>query len=113
MDFKEYQRLAQRTEKTLPLPQALQHGMLGIITEAGELGDTIKKSVIYEKPLDFNNVEEEIGDLLWYIAVVANACGINLEDCAVKNIEKLWKRYPEKYTNEHAGYRLDKTFQKG
>jgi NTP pyrophosphatase (non-canonical NTP hydrolase) len=119
MKFSLYQQLAKRTEKPLDLPGSLQHGMLGIVTEAGEMGDTIKRVVIYGAALDEpvekdggktrrENVREEIGDLLWYIAVIANNLGINLDEAAEENIAKLQKRYPEKYSDTDAMARADK-----
>lgn len=104
----EYQELASRTEKPLAFPDRLNHGMLGIITEAGELGDAIKKFTIYDKPLDISNIHEEVGDLFWYIAVICNTCNISMEEAIADNIAKLQKRYPEKYTNEAALARADK-----
>lgn len=103
-----YQQLAEKTEKQMDLPGRLQHGMLGIITEAGELGDTVKKHVIYGQELDVANLQEEIGDILWYLAVIANATGINLSRAASDNIAKLQKRYPEAYSDAAAAARLDK-----
>lgn len=95
MTFDEYQDLSAKTERPLPwVDERLQHGMLGIITEAGELGDVVKKHVIYDKPLDRDNIEEEIGDLLWYVACLARAAGASLDKAAVRNLEKLRRRYP-------------------
>lgn len=108
MEFLEYQKLAARTEKQLPLAGRLQHGMLGIITEAGELGDTIKKHVIYGKTLDLANIDEELGDLMWYMAVIANAVGSDFERIAIENIAKLRARYPADYSDVDALERKDK-----
>ena len=109
MKFSEYQKLAQRTEKPLDLKDALMHGMIGAFTEAGELGDAVKKHVFYNKELDFQNVREEIGDLMWYLAVIANNLGMDMDEIAAENIDKLKIRYPEKYSNEAAVIRADKT----
>jgi hypothetical protein len=46
--------------------------------------------------------------LLWYIAVVANNLGIDLDSVAYENIAKLQARYPEKYTDQDAIERKDK-----
>ncbi len=74
----EYMPLAQRTEKQLPLLAALRHSGLGMITEIGELADSIKKHVIYEKQLDCENVVEEVGDTFWYVAVALNNLEIRI-----------------------------------
>lgn len=119
ISMEDYQDLAHRTEK---MPQVnergmveitveqyrLIHAMLGIASEAGEIADAIKKHVIYAKPLDTDNLAEELGDLMWYIAIPPNTIARSLGTVADQNIGKLKKRYPEKYTDELATARLDK-----
>lgn len=110
----EYQEAALRSESTVAklfiseqLTRAL-HSVIGISTESGELSDTVKKALFYRQGLDVENFKEELGDLLWYIAVGAQACGTTIEVLMQDNIEKLKIRYPEKFTEEHAKARLDK-----
>ncbi len=87
----------------------LLHAMMGVCGEAGEKVDPIKKSMFYGKPLDVENIREEAGDLLWYIAgPLCRALGCTLEDLARANVAKLQKRYPEKYTDQAAIERADK-----
>lgn len=45
------------------------HFILGYIGELGELFDAIKKHKIYGQDLDKENVLEELGDLLYYVAL--------------------------------------------
>lgn len=45
----------------------LIHMAVGIAGEAGELLDQVKKATIYRKPLDRENVVEELGDLEFYM----------------------------------------------
>ena len=106
--FSEYQRLATRTAKDMDTTGNLLHAALGIAGEAGEFADCVKKHWAYGKPLDYKNAAEEIGDVLWYCALAANALHMDLGRIAEMNIEKLRTRYPEKYTDEHAAARLDK-----
>lgn len=74
------------------------HGAIGMSTEAGELLDNVKKYVFYGKPIDTVNVQEEIGDTLWYIAIICHELNIkNFDDIMETNIEKLRIRYPEKF----------------
>lgn len=108
MNPERYQRLAEHTEKPLPQAGRLQHAILGITSEAGELADTVKKHVIYGQPLDTANLAEEVGDIMWYIALLCNAAGLHLGSCLGENIVKLQKRYPEKYTDAAAAARADK-----
>lgn len=109
MDFAIYALQASRSAKVYPeVNMNINHAALGIAGEAGELVDAVKKAVIYNKPLDVENIEEELGDLLWYVALMANSLNLSLADVAAKNIDKLRKRYPEKYSDEYASARLDK-----
>lgn len=85
------------------------HMALGISGEAGELVDAVKKYAIYNKPLDRENVIEELGDLLFYIAGMCNSIGIKLDTVMYHNQKKLQKRYPNKrYTDSDAVLRADK-----
>ena len=80
----------------------LMHACLGIATEAGELIDPIKKAVFYGKALDKVNLMEEVGDILWYCAIILKYTGHTFEDAMERNIAKLQKRYPDKFTEEDA-----------
>lgn len=97
--------LAQMSEKKMDLT----HMALGVAGEAGELVDAIKKYSIYDKPLDMENVVEELGDLEFYMERIRQITGITRHDTLYTNILKLRKRYPDKYTDEHASLRLDKS----
>lgn len=114
MDNKKYLELSDRTCKhveslTMDAKQYdLMHATLGIAGEAGEIVDAVKKSVIYGKELDVANMREEIGDIMWYIALACRTLDFDLDELLDENIAKLAKRYPEKYTDEHATLRLDK-----
>lgn len=87
----------------------LLHAAMGIDTESGEFMDMIKKHVLYGKPLDEVNLKEELGDLLWYIALAIDELGTSFEALFDTNIKKLRARYPSKFTEEAALNRdLDK-----
>ena len=75
----------------------LLHAMLGIVTEAGEFTDAIKKNLIYNKPLDRTNMVEELGDLTWYIGLAIMALGSTWGEVFEANIRKLAARYPERF----------------
>lgn len=83
----------------------LIHGLLGVQSESGELADALKKTLYYGQPLDLVNVVEEIGDICWYLAILADACGTTLEQCQRRNIAKLRQRYPDKFTEAEAATR--------
>jgi hypothetical protein len=100
----EYIKLAIKTESPnfQMISPRLLHGTMGVDTESGELTDSLKKHMFYGKPLDLVNINEEIGDLLWYIALICNECNFSFEDIMKRNIDKLKARYPEKFTSEKA-----------
>jgi NTP pyrophosphatase (non-canonical NTP hydrolase) len=84
------------------IDQRILHGAIGCSTEAGELLDSVKKSLFYNRQLDLVNVEEELGDLLWYMALIVDACGFDFGVILDKNIRKLKIRYPEQFTDTNA-----------
>ena len=103
----EYQRQAERTESSnfhsdSDRCHRLIHAAIGIQTEAGEFADPIKKFVFYGQNIDLINLSEEIGDLLWYVALACNTLGIHMSDVMETNILKLQKRFPDKFTSEDA-----------
>lgn len=114
----EYQSLARRTAPTpfenvevgerLEWMPELYHAQLGIASEAGELADALKKHIAYNRQLDLTNLREELGDIMWYVALGASAIGASLEDLMEENIQKLRLRYPEKFTEKDALERKDK-----
>lgn len=86
------------TEDTL----RLLHGAIGIATESGELLSPIKAHVFYGKELDKTNLKEELGDILWYIAITADELDISFEELMEKNIAKLKARYGDKFSEHMA-----------
>jgi NTP pyrophosphatase (non-canonical NTP hydrolase) len=87
----------------------LWHLATGVAGEAGELLDAVKKSVIYRKPLDRENVIEELGDIEFYLEGIRQALGLYRSDVINANVAKLEKRYKKTFTNEEAISRNDKT----
>jgi len=99
--FNQYQNLAIRTaNKNLPYREAVANFSMGLTGEAGETVDYIKKCLYHGHKMDCDVVEKEIGDVLWYIAVLSDTLGIDLELVADKNINKLRERYPEGFDEE-------------
>lgn len=72
----------------------LLHSALGLVTEAGEFADQMKKAICYGKPVDLVNIKEELGDLFWYMTLAMNAANIQFEEILEANVRKLRKRYP-------------------
>ena len=92
-----------------PLDAHLIHMVLGVSGEAGELLDAIKKSTVYRKPIDRENVIEELGDLEFYMEGLRSALGITRVETLEHNERKLQRRYGERYSDNSAQRRADKT----
>ena len=109
-DTVRYDQMVLQLFKADTAPAMLTHAVLGIAGEAGELVDAIKKHTIYGKPLDRENVIEELGDLRFYIQAMQNVLGISEYDVLQANANKLSKRYRGlRYTDQAAIDRADKS----
>lgn len=103
MDIKTYQSKTKRTLANLPTSfDNEMHMALGLVTEAGEFADVYKKALAYKKPIDYINLKEELGDMLWYISNFCNIMNWDMSDIMETNIKKLETRYPEKFTEDLA-----------
>ena len=80
----------------------LDHAGKGFATETGEFIDVLKRYEFYGKEKDLVNLQEELGDLLWYIAIACSALKVSMEEVMEKNIAKLKARFPDKYTQDKA-----------
>ena len=83
----------------------LIHAGIGMVTEAGEFVDMLKKALFYGRPLDEVNLVEELGDVMWYVGLACSELGVELNDVMQINIDKLAARYPEKFSEESATVR--------
>lgn len=95
MTLDEYQLLAARTDTPMDKLNALRNATMGMVGEAAETLEHMKKVLDQGHELDVDKLIEEGGDTLWYVAKLARACGITLEELAQRNIDKLRRRYPE------------------
>lgn len=90
MNLNEYQNAAMMTA-VYPEAHGLTYTVLGLASEAGELAGKLKKQIrdgAFQGPA----MEAELGDVLWYVAMVAEELGISLELVAQRNLEKLASR---------------------
>lgn len=91
-----------------PLLADVTHAAIGISGEAGELLDAVKKALIYGKPLDKENIIEELGYIEWYSQLLRMRLGISREEVLAGNMKKLNIQYKAGYTDKAAGERADK-----
>lgn len=90
----DYQRAAMRTAGDDESGYLL-NGVMGLCGEAGEVIDLVKKHLHQGHELDRDKVAEELGDVLWYAALISEAVGATLSEVMERNIDKLKQRYPE------------------
>lgn len=101
MQINEYQQMALITENK-EVRQRIVNGVLGLVGEAGECADMIKKHLFQGHELDKEHLAKELGDICWYLALTSDALGYDLETIMQMNVDKLKKRYP-------AGFVVDKS----
>jgi NTP pyrophosphatase (non-canonical NTP hydrolase) len=99
-DIMDYKPVLARLTPTRTL--MVMHAIMGVVTEAGELQDQLKKHLIYGKPLDIVNLKEEDGDLRWYLALLETAIDADTDDILETNIAKLKARFPNKFNEVDA-----------
>jgi NTP pyrophosphatase (non-canonical NTP hydrolase) len=97
MTFDEYQKQAITTNLTKDDQlQELMQQVLGLGDESGEVLAIFKKWIRDSgadiTKLDTANVAKELGDILWYVAVVAHDLNLSFDDIAKANLEKLHSR---------------------
>ena len=89
--------------KTLATPKNIRllHGVTGLNTEGGELVEALLK-VSRGENADTVNFMEEWGDCMWYGEVIGDTLGFTSDEAQVRVIEKLRRRFPDKFTEEDA-----------
>ena len=120
MTGNDYQKLAMRTndgKATERLERSCDvfsdfHDMGGIVNaalglsgEVGELNDMIKKWIFHNTSLDKEHVKKEIGDVMWYVAMMCESFGFSLDDVMQTNVDKLIARYPDGFDTYRANHR--------
>lgn len=83
----------------------LLHAAMGLTTEAGEFMDALKKYYFYGKALDRTNLLEELGDLLWYMAIALDELDSDFSSEMDRVIRKLRARFPDKFNALDANIR--------
>lgn len=80
---------------------------LGLVGEAGEASEIIKKGLFHRHGMDYASLHKELGDVLWYVTELCNATGTTLEQVISGNIEKLSVRYPNGWSSQKSIARED------
>jgi NTP pyrophosphatase (non-canonical NTP hydrolase) len=80
---------------------------LGLTGEAGEVADLLKKGFGHGHGVDREKLQKELGDVLWYLAVLADSFGLTLSEVARANVAKLRARYPTGFSIEASKAKAD------
>jgi NTP pyrophosphatase (non-canonical NTP hydrolase) len=75
-----------------PQDKALQYLSTGLAGEVGELCSKVAKHYRKDGELDYRGVASELGDILWFVAQMAEHLGYDLADIATDNLNKLRSR---------------------
>ena len=95
MELSDYQRRSRRTAE-YPREAWLTYPALGLAGEAGEIAEHVKR-VVRDDAGEVSDerraaIASELGDVLWYVAGIASELGLDLDQVAQANLEKLLSR---------------------
>ncbi|PFI53875.1 nucleotide pyrophosphohydrolase [Bacillus cereus] len=96
----------------------VSNAALGLTGEAGEVADIVKKAIYHghgfqpshcpgEEDGNTYKLALELGDIMYYVSIMAHELGYTLQDIAEMNIAKLAKRYPDGFSREASQARVD------
>jgi NTP pyrophosphatase (non-canonical NTP hydrolase) len=95
MEFSQYQHFSRRTA-AYPREAWLSYPALGLAGEAGEIAEHAKKAIRDDDGIVSAERREamaqELGDVLWYVTQLASELGLEMDDIARQNLEKLFSR---------------------
>lgn len=91
MNLSEYQEFVAQTA-VFPEKYKIIYPTLGMMGEAGEASEKVKKWLRGDRELDKQELLKEIGDVVWYVAAIAGDLGSTLQDVINANVEKLSSR---------------------
>ena len=96
MELNDYQRESRKTALYPDVGSNPIYPTLGLVGEAGEVADKVKK-ILRDKKGVFDEqskdaIKFELGDVLWYISQLSSELGYELDEIANSNLQKLNSR---------------------
>lgn len=96
MTFDDYQAMAKKTA-IHPRKSKVVYPALKLAGQAGDVAEKVGKIIRDDQGRFFSSrhrdsLKKELGDVLWYIAAIASDLGVNLNDIAETNLDKLRSR---------------------
>ena len=106
MGFNEYQEEAINTA-VYPQEYGLIYAVLGLVGESGDDAAKVKKMMRDGIPIEEvkKDIGYELGDVLWYLANLANEIGMTLEEVATRNLLKVRDRTERHKIHGNGDYR--------
>lgn len=108
MDFDEYIKKCKRTYTWQGLRDIEVYMLcMGLAGETGEVIDYLKKVGFQGHTFDIEKLKSEMGDMMWYFAMLCDFFNIKFEDILQANVQKLLKRYPDGFDAEKSKNRKE------
>lgn len=111
MDLSTYQKLCALTAKKFDNREIeIMTWGLGIAGEAGDVASCIKKTFAHGNTAITSGIKENLGDTMWYLAMICNYFNWDLQQVLEENVTKLNARYPDGFTlanAQRAGTKID------
>jgi NTP pyrophosphatase (non-canonical NTP hydrolase) len=90
-DFGVYEQMAAKTA-VYPKERAMEYLSTGMAAEVGEFCGKIAKTFRKDKDLDKEAAAQELGDVMWFVALTCRELGYTMQQVATMNIIKLHDR---------------------
>lgn len=98
----QYQERAARTiNKSNNILEQRQHALFGMASEVGEIHGIFQKH-FQGHSINYTELKQEIGDLLWFIAEFCTASGWDMEYIMQMNLDKIERRYPDGFEEKRS-----------
>ena len=108
LDINSYQKFAAKGIRKESEGKNLVVGFaLGLGGEAGEVLDDIKKREYHGRDISVEHTAEELGDVMWYVAMICHSFGWDLDVIMTKNVTKLKNRYPKGFDTDMSNHRKE------
>lgn len=105
-DGKSTNRLLNRSSTNAVIDYGgILNGCLGLSGEVGEFNDMIKKWIFHEKDINIEHAKKELGDVMWYVAMICHSAGWHLNEILEMNVSKLNARYPDGFDVQKSEHR--------
>ena len=94
----------EQTKRTANPETDLINCCFGLVGETGEVVDLVKKHLYQGHTMEGiqPRVKKELGDVMWYVCMTANLCGLQMNEVLEENMSKLRARYPEGFSVERS-----------